>query len=1456
MECASEPGGSAAGTEPRSRRAAVYQDRPAPPPPDGRAFLCPDPASPAARAPRGPFHQQQVRSLRRHARAAALAVFAVLALALPAAAQSVVLSPTSLDVPEAGSASYTVKLGTLPTAEVTVSIGGTSGTDLSLNMMSLTFTTSNWDTPQMVTVSAAGDSDATHDSATLTHTASGGDYGTVSADLPVTVTDITTIQLEAVVETVTEGTSMQIRARLPMPLDDDVSITVTVAPNGGRADEYELSANTTLTIAAGTMESTGTVEFTSLDDFTYTGTRYFAATLTSDHPRVGADIESFAVVDDDNTLTGMRVTPSTIFENGGEATLIAGWNRVHEGVVKMTVSLEPSDRATLSGTTLTFQPGATYATETLTITAVDNANDEPDQTITISATVTEGRGIRTPRPLTLTIVDDEGMSPEVALVLTPPVVREGLVSTVTAVASGPLDDEATITVSASPAHADTRTDDYVLSANTVLTIPSGGTRSTGTVTIATVDDQLYGAARRRVVTVSGTVTGGGGVADPADQTLIVQEDDEAVRVSLIATPATIAEGEVSTITMRSLQGPMPANVTVTLSEISDAAELSADPVLMIAAGETESTGVVTLTALDDADVSNEVVTLLTSTDNAFVDLSGTSVYILDDDATSARLTVSPVPAGVFEGETSKIIAYLSQPLSDDVTVAIDVDEAHVNHTARADDYTLSANRTLTIRAGEMRSTGDVTLAASNDEYYNGPLRTVVIDIASVTGINRTQVIKHNDLAIYEDEALPRVTLEVTPASISENGDQSTVTARLNTKVAKDKVAQAVEVTISAAPVGTTESGDFTQNGTVLTIPAGAKASTGTVTISAVDDDVDGPEKNLVVTGAVTVVGMPEAGLVAYPHEEGLTIRDDDTRGVTVSAETLPVNEGSTGTYTVVLNSQPTANVTVTVAGPAGTDVTLTPSSATLTFTTMNWNTAQTVTVTAADDADLVNDTVTLTHSAASTDTGYQGITIAGVEVTVTDNDGTNNAPVFEPEIVFRSIAENPDVAGQNIGDPVTATDADAGDTLGYTLGGDDAASFDFVESSGQIRTQTNVSYSILDFEAKSTYTVTVTASDGTDTAVATVTIRVTDVDEPPSAPATPAVSAVSGSTTSLSVSWAAPANAGKPAIDSYDVQYRVGSSVDWIDGPEDVQGTSTTIASLVADTLYEVQVRATNAEGNSVLWSRPARVRPDQHADQQRAGVQSGDARARNRGEHRRGPERRRRGNGHRRRRRGHPRLHAGRRRRGLLRLRRVLGADPHQNQCQLRFRGQVLLHGHGHGLRRHRNRRRHRHHQRHRRGRAAQRTGEARGLGSLREHHQPDGLLGRPGQRRQACHRQLRRAVPSGHLRDLDRRPGGCHGHDRDHYQPRYGHRLPGAGSRHQRGRRLRMVRPARVRPDQQRHHPSSATSTAGDGPCAGDGGGGGPGQRAPGGDLGGGVHRHGLHGAVDVGRRGLHHR
>ena len=86
------------------------------------------------------------------------------------------LSKSSVNPSEGGSESYTVALSSEPTATVTVAITGTSGTDLSLNTSSLTFTTSDWGTVQTVTVSAGQDADATDDTATLRHTASGGDY--------------------------------------------------------------------------------------------------------------------------------------------------------------------------------------------------------------------------------------------------------------------------------------------------------------------------------------------------------------------------------------------------------------------------------------------------------------------------------------------------------------------------------------------------------------------------------------------------------------------------------------------------------------------------------------------------------------------------------------------------------------------------------------------------------------------------------------------------------------------------------------------------------------------------------------------------------------------------------------------------------------------------------------------------------------------------------------------------------------------------------------------------------------------------------------------------------------------------------------------------------------------------------------------------------------------------------
>ena len=207
------------------------------------------------------------------------------------------------------------------------------------------------------------------------------------------------------------------------------------------------------------------------------------------------------------------------------------------------------------------------------------------------------------------------------------------------------------------------------------------------------------------------------------------------------------------------------------------------------------------------------------------------------------------------------------------------------------------------------------------------------------------------------------------------------------------------------------------------------------------------------------------------------------------------------------------------------------------------------------------------------------MTLALALLTGPDPASANTAPVFADTTVSRSVAENT-APGQNVGAAVEATDAD-NDDLTYTLGGTDAASFTIVAATGQIQTKSGVTY---DHERRTVYSVTVTATDTSNAAAtATVRIRVTDEDEPPSTPAAPTVAAVPGTARSLSVSWTAPANTGPSGL-LFDVRYRQGTSGDWTDGPQDEFLRSVAIHGLTAATSYQVQVRASNAEGDSG-WS-------------------------------------------------------------------------------------------------------------------------------------------------------------------------------------------------------------------------------------------------------------------------------
>ncbi len=101
----------------------------------------------------------------------------------------VTASVATLELREGGSGRYTVALAAEPDGAVAVSIAS-DNSDVTAMPAALAFTPDNWDTAQWVTVSAAADNDAAADTATLTHTASGGGYDeAAAAQVMVSVTD-------------------------------------------------------------------------------------------------------------------------------------------------------------------------------------------------------------------------------------------------------------------------------------------------------------------------------------------------------------------------------------------------------------------------------------------------------------------------------------------------------------------------------------------------------------------------------------------------------------------------------------------------------------------------------------------------------------------------------------------------------------------------------------------------------------------------------------------------------------------------------------------------------------------------------------------------------------------------------------------------------------------------------------------------------------------------------------------------------------------------------------------------------------------------------------------------------------------------------------------------------------------------------------------------------------------
>ncbi len=593
------------------------------------------------------------------------------------------------------------------------------------------------------------------------------------------------------------------------------------------------------------------------------------------------------------------------------------------------------------------------------------------------------------------------------------------------------------------------------------------------------------------------------------------------------------------------------------------------------------------TAIAEADLSGTMLAV-TLSDTEYVGTLAAAQFTINHGTGASGVTVgnvvrtSPTVATLMLAYTSGIDA--------DTTLGVTVvAAAHIGDDALTTDNTVMVTATPPSLAGATFTVPENT-AADTDvgtplaaaEFPSGTQTWAIVsgntggdfNIAEATG---QLTVAANDSINFEDT--PSYTLEVS-LTIGAATAQATVTVTVTDEDEPPSAPAAPTVTpgveslavtwtapdnngpaitgynveyrlSSSAPAGVYTDAGHSGTTPDITIPGLTASMEYQVRVRATNAEGDGPYSALgmgtpmapttpTATISAPTTAIAEAALSGT--ELAVTLSNTEYVG-TLEAVQFTINHGTGAsgvTVSGVVRTSPTV-ATLTLAYTSGIDA----------------DTTLGVTVVAAahtgDDALTTDNTVMVTATAPS---------LTGATFTVPENTA----------------------ADTDVGTPLAAAEFPSGTQTWAIVSGNTGGDFNIAEATGQLTVAANDS---INFEDTASYTLVVSLTIGTAMAQATVTVTVSDENEPPLAPAAPTVTAAAES---LNVNWTAPANNG-PEITSYDVQYRTGADAFTLASPGPGAATSLTITGLTASTLYEVQVRAVNAEGMST-YSAPGTGTP------------------------------------------------------------------------------------------------------------------------------------------------------------------------------------------------------------------------------------------------------------------------
>ncbi len=763
--------------------------------------------------------------------------------------------------------------------------------------------------------------------------------------------------------TVTEGNS------------GTATLTFTVSLNGASGQPITVdyatadstaTAGVDYTPVSGTLtfnptEITKTVTVDILGDFVDELNESFFVNLSNPSNATLADNQGIATITDDDTA-GISITPTaglTTTETGGTANFTVVLNSQPTADVAIGVSSSNPAEGNVSTPTLTFTPANWNAPQAVTVTGVDDFTDDGDIAYNI---ITSAASSADPSYNNFDVADVAvtNIDNEVAgISLTQP-------GGDTSVTEGGSTDTYTLVLTSAPTAPVTInfTTDSQIQAIAPITFDASNWNISQTVIVRAADDSL--AEGNHTSTIAHTVTS----TDPnynnfaLSNVAIAITDNDSAGVSIVPTGGStdVTEGgNTDTYTVVLTTQP---TAPVTVNFITDG-QLNAISPITFDASNWNVAQTITVTAADDnlaeGTHTSTISHSVTSADTNYnaIAVNNELVTITDNDAPGVSIVESGSSTTVAEGGNTDTytLVLTTQPTA---SVAIDFNTgSHINAIAPIVFDSTNWNLPQT-----------VTVTATDDNLAEGNHASTITHTATSADAN------------YSGIAIGDVLVDITD---NDSAGVSISQTNNSTEVAEGGASDTYAIALTSAPSAPVTI-NFNTDGQVQGIPPIVFDSTNwnipqTISVLAVNDAFAEGNRSSTIRHAATSADARYNGIAIADVVASVT--DNDTAGISISPISTSATEGGAGgNYTIAMTSAPTSPVTINFTTDGQVE-TITP----ITFDETNWYAAQTITVTAVDDALAEgNQTSTIRHTVTSSDGNYNAFPLSEVTASITDND--------------------------------------------------------------------------------------------------------------------------------------------------------------------------------------------------------------------------------------------------------------------------------------------------------------------------------------------------------------------------------------------------------------------------------------------------------------------------------------